>query len=463
MIRAVFLAALLLSTSFSNAEEASAALKRAVEFFSKKVAVNGTYLWNYSEDLSKREGETAATGTQGWVQPPGTPAVGAAILEAYEATGDKFYLEGARETAMGLIKGQLRSGGWTYPIDFSEEGRKRFAYRDGGGAKGRNTTTFDDDTTQAALRFLMRMDRALNYSDAKIHEAVEFCFSAIFSAQYPNGAWPQGYEHFPEPGKFPVKRAAYPESWAREWPGSLAYWLRYTLNDNNHATLIDTLIEATEIYKGEELGAAARRSIGKAGEFIFLAQMPEPQPGWAQQYDFGMQPSWARKFEPPAVSAGESQGIIRALFKLHNFTGDAKYLEPVPRAIEWLKRSRLADGRLARFYELKTNKPLFFTKDYKLTYDDSDAPTHYAFKVSDSTAALERELEALKTNGPRKPKSESAPDAAEIKRIIAALDAQGRWVEDGKLKSDATVTRVIRAATFNRNVTALARHLKSSP
>lgn len=460
MIRAVSLAALLLSVSFSNADEASAALKRAVGFFSTKVAVNGTYLWNYSEDLSKREGETAATARQGWVQPPGTPAVGAAILEAYAATGERFYLEAARETAMGLIKGQLRSGGWTYPIDFSEEGRKRFAYRDGGGAKGRNTTTFDDDTTQAALRFLMRMDRALNFSEAKVHEAVEFCLSAIFKAQYPNGAWPQGYDHFPEPEKFPVKRAAYPESWAREWPGSQDYWQRYTLNDNNHATLIDTLIEATEIYQGKELEGAARKAIEKAGEFIFLAQMPEPQAGWAQQYDFEMQPAWARKFEPPSVSAGESQGIIRALFKLYNFTGNAKYLEPVPGAIGWLKKARLPDGRLARFYELKTNKPLFFTRDYKLTYDDSDVPTHYAFKISDSTEALERELESLKTKGPRKGKTEAAPDVAEIEKIIAALDAQGRWVENGKLKSDPAATKVIRSATFNRNVTALARHLK---
>ena len=112
MIRAVFLAALLLSTSFSNAEEASAALKRAVEFFSKKVAVEGTYLWNYSEDLSKREGETAATETQGWVQPPGTPAVGAAILEAYEATGDKFYLEAARESVRWVdVSNRFQRGG----------------------------------------------------------------------------------------------------------------------------------------------------------------------------------------------------------------------------------------------------------------------------------------------------------------------------------------------------------------
>jgi hypothetical protein len=55
-------------------------------------------------------------------------------------------------------------------------------------------------------------------------------------------------------------------------------------------------------------------------------------------------------------------------------------LEPVPRAIAYLKRSRLPDGRLARFYELRTNRPLYFTKDYKLTFSDADVPTHYAFK-----------------------------------------------------------------------------------
>ena len=38
-------------------EEASAALDRAVAFFRGKVAVQGGYVWRYSADLSKREGE----------------------------------------------------------------------------------------------------------------------------------------------------------------------------------------------------------------------------------------------------------------------------------------------------------------------------------------------------------------------------------------------------------------------
>jgi Mn2+/Fe2+ NRAMP family transporter len=63
-------------------EQAAVALRRGAEFFRSRVAVEGTYLWQHSEDLSRREGEGKASPTQGWVQPPGTPAVGLAFLLA---------------------------------------------------------------------------------------------------------------------------------------------------------------------------------------------------------------------------------------------------------------------------------------------------------------------------------------------------------------------------------------------
>ena len=90
--------------------EAATALRKAVEFFRKEVAVEGGYVWKYSDDLAKREGEGKVSPTTVWVQPPGTPSVGMAYLTAYEATGDKYYLEAARETAGALLRGQLRSG-----------------------------------------------------------------------------------------------------------------------------------------------------------------------------------------------------------------------------------------------------------------------------------------------------------------------------------------------------------------
>jgi hypothetical protein len=442
------------------------------------VAVEGTYLWQYSEDLSQREGEGKATATQGWVQPPGTPTVGLAFLAAWRATSNAYYLEAAKETAHGLTRGQLRSGGWIYSIDFSPEGRRKAAYRDGGSKDARNVTTLDDDTTQCALRFLMQTDRALGFRDTKIRECVEYALTALLNAQYPNGAWPQGFDRPPDPDKFPVKQASYPEDWPRVWPGSGEYWRRYTLNDNSLATTLETLFEAERIYRDTAAGTnftafatQCRKAAEKAGSFLLVAQMPEPQPAWAQQYDFDMHPAWARKFEPPAVSGGESQNVLRSLLLLGRETGDKKYLTPIPAALAYLRRSRLPDGRLARFYELRSNQPLYFTRDYTLTHDDGDMPTHYSFKVADRTDAIAREYETVKQLSAeelRKPAPAATPRVtsqltAEVKAILATQDARGRWVEEGRLRSSQQqAAKVIRSATFVRNVEALSRYLAAT-
>ncbi len=67
-------------------QEAARALRKAVEFFHSTVACQGGYLWRYSGDLALREGEGTAGPTMVWVQPPGTPTVGQACLDAYEST-----------------------------------------------------------------------------------------------------------------------------------------------------------------------------------------------------------------------------------------------------------------------------------------------------------------------------------------------------------------------------------------
>ncbi len=63
--------------------------------------------------------------------------------------------------------------------------------------------------------------------------------------------------------------------------------------------------------------------------------------------------------------------------KISLATKDRKYLQPIPGALAYLRASLLADGRLARYYELKTNRPLYMNrrgKTYTLTYDDSNFP-----------------------------------------------------------------------------------------
>ena len=216
---------LLLAVSLAPAQEADLkalardALRKAAEYFRTRVASHGGYLWFYSPDLSERWGEAKATREQVWVQPPGTPAVGLAFLRAYEATRDRFYLEAARECGEALLFGRLKSGGWTASIDFDPK-----AKRSGG---GRDHSSLDDDITSSVIRFLARLDQALDFKDAKVHDGARGAIDALLKAQYPNGGFPQVWLGPVEVR--PVIKASYPEG---EPSKVKDYWHHYTLNDN---------------------------------------------------------------------------------------------------------------------------------------------------------------------------------------------------------------------------------------
>jgi hypothetical protein len=446
--------------------EASRALQRAVQFFRTEVSANGGYLWQYSSDLSRREGEGKASETMVWVQPPGTPTVGEAFLTAYKLTKDDYLLEAATETAMALVKGQLQSGGWDYRIEFDPARRSKYAYRVASpNTKSRNTSTLDDNTTQAAMRFLMRVDQTLSFQNKEIHDAALVALDTLVKVQYPNGAWPQRFVEPPDPKQFPVKKASYPKTWPKSYP-KVDYRSFYTFNDNTIADTVATMDEAAAIYADKRYSDAVK----KAGDFLLLAQMPEPQPAWAQQYNADMHPAWARKFEPASITGGESYGVIRTLMTLYRITKDKKYLEPIPRALAYMKTSELPDGRLARFYELKTNRPLFFTKDYQVTYSSDDMPTHYGFIVGSWVDSAQKQYDRLlATSADRlRPKTEIRPPrmsesvASLARSVIDQMDERGAWVTAGRLKyhgDDDPTREIISCRTFVDNVKTLAQFI----
>jgi PelA/Pel-15E family pectate lyase len=474
-------------------EDVLQALRKATGFYLEKVATHGAYHFAYAEDLSYGRSEAKEGPHTVEVQREGTPVVGMAYLEAYAATGDRYYLEAARTTALAIVAGQHCSGGWDYFIEFDPVERKKYPYRADGPCRdistypGNPTTSLDDNETQAVMRFLARVDKALEFKDARIHEASRYAFDSLIKAQYPNGAWPQRFSRPPDPAKHPVKQASFPKSWSWKWPGS-NYQSHYTFNDNSISDMIDTYLEGARIYNEPRYLAAAE----KGGAFILLAQMPEPQPAWAQQYDADMHPAWARIFEPPSVSGGESQGVMRTLLVLYRETGNRKYLDALPRALAYLKRSALPPvenpseirrrtlaGRpdrmvLARFYELQTNRPLYIPKGtrinskrgsstlldgYELTYDDSSVITHYSVLTSgEELPAIEAEYQRLAKAEPasvRRPddlhglspwsqrpraKSSAKALASRVAETIASMDARGAWTELGNIgKSDRIV------------------------
>ncbi len=444
---------------------AAADLRRAVDFFRTKIGLRGGYVYQTTSDLAHREGEETVTPTQVWIQPPATPTVGEAYLAAYQACGESYLLEAARETAECLIQGQLRSGGWYVLIEFDPEARRKdFDYRvdppgNSDKPKKRRLTTLDDDKTQACLRFLIHLDRALEFNDAAVHECVRYGLDKLVEAQYPNGAWPQQFDAPPNPAEFPVRRASYPAEWSRTFP-AVNYTRHYTFNDDTIADVVHLMLEAADVYGESRYRAAAER----AGDFIIAAQMPEPQPAWAQQYDANMNPAWARKFEPPSITGGESQGIVQILIDLYKSTGEERFLAPIPPALAYLRKSQLSGDRMARFYELQTNKPLYFTKQYELTYDDADVPTHYAFVVGNKVEQLQQSYDKLRAEGPpaKKPaKTERASlskkTAAAAEEVARRLDERGAWIEDGKF--DGRGTGVITSKTFVKNLQPLARYV----
>ena len=299
------------------------------------------------------------------------------------------------------------------------------------------------------------------------HEAALYGLNALLGAQFPNGAWPQQFSRPPDPNACPVRPASFPDSWPREFPGS-KYSGFYTFNDNVMGDMVEVMALGFQVYHDQR----CRRAIEWVGDFILLAQMPDPQPAWAQQYDLQMRPAWARKFEPPAVTGGESQGVIETLLRIYQETGQKRYLEAVPKALEYLRRSQLPDGRLARFYELRTNRPLYCTRDYVLTYSDSDTPTHYAFKVSNRLDSLEKQYRqalTLPTSdlGPKpyqRPSVSKRPPETQVRRVIDSLDDQGRWVEKGRLRyqdePDST-DHIIDCRTFINNCRVLSNYVAS--
>src|SRR5262245_51551032 len=245
-------------------EEATEAMRRAAEYYLTKVAYQGGYVYYYSPDLKLRYGEGMATPTQIWVQPPGTPTVGLGYLAASRATGDKLYLNAARAAGEALMYGQLKSGGWQNCIDFDPKGRVNL-YRNGKGG-GQNNSTLDDNISQSAIRFMSRLDEALEFKDKAVHESATIALDALLKAQFANGAFPQVWTG-PAP-KVDVKKAVYPEYDYRTEGKVKDYWNMYTLNDGLVGTVSETLLAAEEVYKDSRY----RDALKKLGDFLILAQ-----------------------------------------------------------------------------------------------------------------------------------------------------------------------------------------------
>jgi len=437
---AAALAALLASVAAADdtlLKQTREAMAKATDYFTS-ISTNGGWVGMYSLDLKQRWGEglyEKAKATQIWVQPPGTPTVGKTLLRAFRATGEERYLAAARNTGRALVWGQRTEGGWDHRVDVSHlTPDARVPERKKGHC------SFDDNISQGAVDFLMDLDETLD--EPWLDDGVALGLRFLLRSQFPNGAWPQWY------------------------PLRGGYHDYYTFNDNAINDCIRVLLDAHRRYGKKEYLAGAKRG----GDFIIVSQVKPPQTGWAQQYSHDLKPAKARSFEPAAICSATTARNIRTLVDLAVYTGDTKYLGPIPAALDWLDRSKLKAGLWARLYEVGTNKPIYGDRDGKVHHTlqeiSEERRTGYSWQSGYGVTSAKAYYERVRQIGPAVyAKGRTTPPSPaglakrakslepRVKNVIAALDAEGRWVDDGKR---------VRCQTFVANMSVLCDYVEAA-
>jgi PelA/Pel-15E family pectate lyase len=441
--------------------EALAAMKRATAFMTDTVSREGGYLWYYLPDMTRYWGEIEANASALWIQPPGTPTMGHAFLDAYHVTGDEQFYRAATQTADVLAKVQHPSGGWNYWADLAGEASMKTWYDTVGkncwGGEEFNhyygNATFDDVTTGEASTFMLRMavEKPNPVYRAAMLKAVQF----VLDSQYPVGGWPQRFPPAP-----PYIHNGLPD-----------YTPFITFNDDVSTENIKFLLLYFQISGDKRV----REPIRRAMDCYLATQQPQPQPAWGLQHnDKDLTPDSARSFEPKAFASHTTGSNIEQLLLYFELTGDRKYLRRIPEALAWLDKVKLSPELAAKtgrthptFLEIGTDKVLYAhrrgsnTANGVYTIDDNpaDTITHYPQYRKVDTAGLRKRYEELAAADPEKisrhsplkggrrplPKyftqhditiadleanhtdTDKRSNAAAAGTIVAALNAEGYW------------------------------------
>jgi len=319
----------------------------------EECAAHGGYVWSYSADLSQRWGEMEAFPSMIWIQPPGTATVGHLYLDCYHATGDEYYYEAAQEVAASIIEAQHPAGGWNYHYDFDGPASAQRWYDTIGKNGWRleefhhyyGNATFDDAGTAEASQFILRM--YLEKRDAAYAEPLERAIRFMLDSQYDNGGWPQRYPFVED---------------APALHGRPDYTRYITFNDDVAGENIKFLLMVWQTM-GDERALAA---ITLAMEVFLPTQQSAPQAGWGLQHTVeDLKPIGARSYEPDSIVTHTTAANIALMLNFYEWTGDLRFLERLPEAMDWLDSVRLPADQIQMpgrefptFIEIGTNRAL---------------------------------------------------------------------------------------------------------
>jgi len=265
---------------------------------------------------------------------------------------------------------QRNTGGWQKNTEMadvlSEQEKDKLRT-----AKSRKDSTFDNGATHTQMRYLARVFQATGLE--RFGEAFLKAMDYVLEAQYANGGWPQYY---------PVE-------------GNSGYSKYITFNDGAMIGLMTLLRDVAEkktpyAFVDESRRNRAEAAVQKGVECILKCQIvvDKKKTAWCAQHDEKtFEPRKARSYELPSISGAESVGIARFLMSIEG--PGPEIIEAVQSAVAWFNEAKLEGIRLirkedkstpegwdkiiiedtsarpmwARFYDIKTNKPIFCSRD----------------------------------------------------------------------------------------------------
>jgi PelA/Pel-15E family pectate lyase len=351
--------------------------------------------------LKGRDGWNPRTAKDEWLEktPPDWKLV--TWNEVFKQKPLWYQTDEAARIADQVVLYQKDSGGWEKNVDMAlmltqKEKADLIAKR-----SDVSETTIDNRTTYTQVAFLGKIITASLLKTSppnnfpKYKEAFNKGVDYLLAAQYDNGGLPQFY---------PLKKG---------------YYTHITFNDDAMIGVLHLLRDIArrdDDYKfvDEDRRAKAEASVARSIPLILKLQVviDGKKTVWAPQYDENtLQPAWARKFEPPCLTAGESVGVVRFLM---GETPTPAITEAIESAINWYRKNQITGIRWerkngenavvkdkaappiwSRFYEIPGMKPIFIGRDSVIRYDVSEIEAErrngYAWYVAEPNELLNKD------------------------------------------------------------------------
>ena len=225
--------------------------------------------------------------------------------------------------------------------------------------------TFDNSATLNELRLIAHAFQSTDNLEYK--SAFLKGLACILNAQYKNGGWPQS----PKPSGY-SQHITFNDG---AMVGILNF-LREVYSHKIYGFVPNNIINRTENSFDQGIKCILKCQIKVNGQLT----------AWCAQHDkITFAPKGARSYEHASISGGESAEITCLLMSIEKPTNQIK--ESIIAAVKWYERSKITglrykkvdgDNKIvtdsnapvmwARFYEIKTNRPIFSGRDGKIKY-----------------------------------------------------------------------------------------------